>query len=450
MRYALLSLAAAATLAACLSPQQGRTADAVTADTASPADAAPGDVADACPPRVAVLAHGVADDPGSPWRVAIADADTVYLTSDHYGPTLPLLAFSPDDGATTEVIPADPAVTLLDARDGAALLTSNRDGDGASVFILRPDGETVTLTPPNIIGRVWSGSAYPGGPPRMIGPDRAAWFGCSETTGWSCQRTAIRAWLDGDLRTLWSSPDASADNVAPPDVSGHGVVWAEPGDDAGTSRLRAWDAGGEPRTLRAWDATVTRVVRAGDALVWIDPRGVWRADSETADATLLTAGTCAALTADGARVAYLCDASDAPNPQPWTSVPAGHGDLWVHDGATLRAVPTQGEVLALPRLTGGVLVWLAYPNPSAGCSDFEPGTVWAAPIDRPEASVAIDEVGIGCYCCGAIWADLQLDAAHGLVAWNYATLEAPRTEGPLHGRLGWARVQITRECDPAP
>jgi len=253
-----------------------------------------------------------------------------------------------------------------------------------------------------------------------------------------------------EVVTLWSGELGEGAPFAPPDVDEAGIVWVEPGPGPGAWSLRAWDLGGEPRSLGEWDQPIRRVVRAEDHLVWIDPRGVWRRPVDGGVADLLTPGDCGALDADGPRVVYLCEGEgELPAGTELTSpaFPAAQGSLWLHDGATLTAVPTEGALTVRPRVSEELLAWVTFPQPTDGCFDHGPGTVWAAGVDDPGAALALGEIGVGCYCCAMIWPELQLDVADRIVAWNYAGFAGPPLNDRDFGRVGFAELFPAYTCD---
>ena len=78
-----------------------------------------------------------------------------------------------------------------------------------------------------------------------------------------------------------------------------------------------------------------------------------------------------------------------PSEAPWTPFPGAQGTLWSFVARNVTAVPTEGELVVLPRLDHGVLTWLTYPRASDGCFDLGPGQVWAAVPGAPGGPVIV-------------------------------------------------------------
>ena len=460
-RNIVTAAALALALTGCLESRSGTVAGdveapdatdtAVPADTVVPADTEVTEVYERMICDEVYLEKEPQTAPYTPWRLKVGVDGRILFSGDTW-----MYSGAPGvwwlDAKTGEAAPVSGSEehdVLVDANDDAVLVLRGGGDGGVQRLVYRDDTREIALTHPSEDGeRVW-------GDPFSFGPDghavaagRAAWRSCDYDAQRHCTRSRLRGWSGGAPQTLWEAPASPAIVTPPlPEVNASGVLWAEPPPDDQRGqhgwRIRAW-TGEAVVTLQEVDAqSIYRVVRLGANLVWWTEAGIWRSRGDGPVSHVATM-VCGAVDSDGTQAVMLCDDGDAGGDGiidgDWSPFPHGRGELWVYDGADdLRHVPTGGAVRVAPRVWGGVMAWITYPDVDAGCYPESAGAVMIAPVEAPAAALEIASIGVGCYCCDSIWPEVRLSLHSGTLAWNYALIGDPPASDPRGGNLGWAQ-----------
>ncbi|TNF32268.1 MAG: hypothetical protein EP329_10780 [Deltaproteobacteria bacterium] len=452
-RGVVIAWAATIVLGGCLESRPGTAAGDVTADVGTDGDVGAGAVPACANPTATVASRG--DSERTPWQIVTLSSHEILFSGDSwmYGEDPGIWRLDVGAGAVERVAETGDEDVLVDARDGALLvLRPQATPADRRLFYVDDAGAVELVGAPD---RFWGYPEY-GERGHYVAPRLAAWRSCEYDDQGRCVRSQLRAWRDGEVVTLWAHTSDPAITTPPlPEVTGAEVLWTEAvvaDDGTTTSYVRTW-SGGEVTLLRSIEGHLRRVMRVGDALLWLTDDGVWRATGD-GPATQLSARWCGSAYTDGERAVMLCQDPERTNTDndglidaSWSPFPGGTGDLWLYAGGpALVRVPSEGAVRAVPVVDGGVFAWVTYDDVDAGCYPPSAGTVWAAPVAAPDRAVAVGDIGAGCYCCDSIWPDLRLSLRDGLLAWNYGQVPAEEPPyDPRGGYLSWARVRVT--CD---
>jgi|GEM_PF-1763435 len=450
---------AALTLSGCLESRSGTLADAVVDEDAagdtSTGDLVAADDARACPsPRLTVAATG--ETARTPWRVAVTSPNQIVFSGDEwsYSADPVLRRFDVETGVVDAVPGTLEGDVLVDGVDGALLVLRPAGDNGERSLHYIDASRSVELASGDPNELILGHYAEYGWAAHAVAPGVAAWRSCERDAQGRCALARTTGWRNGEVEVLWEQPvDAISASPPRPIVDRAGVLWAEPTGDPEVpeSLIRSWSSGA-PTTVQQVEGAVSLVARVGGEVVWFAEDGVWRASTGGA-VNAITTQTCGNGYTDGEHLVMLCldDAGGrAGLVDVWSPFAYGTGALWLWDAADgLRQVSSDGAVRTAPRVDDGVVAWITYDEPDAGCYPPATGTVMVAPAAAPTLSVAVGDVGSGCFCCDSIWPDMELSIGAGLLAWNYGLAgesEAPEPfADPRGGYLSWARVQLT--CD---
>lgn len=411
-------------------------------DTAQPTDAYDSQDTFVCPSWAVGVDGEVQSADYVPWRVAVA-ADGVYFSGEWVGGgRAEILRLDPATGVAGAASSEAGSAVLIDARQGAFLyLAVDADGGNARL-VYRSGAEQRVLTDQDAGERVRIDYG-PTESRHVVRAGMAAWRSHDYDGSGRAVRARVRALYAGEVRTLW---ERSGDGTLPvppwPFVDeDYGIYWADPGPPADTGWHIRVLAGSEVSEGPPVGEQVRELVPTSSAIVWVGPSGLWSSFGNDAP-TLLVPGSCGALDGDGrANAVALCEPPTTGAPARWWSPYGGSSaDLVVYAGGAVKTLAAGGGLRLTPRIDGEVVAWLAFPELSDGCSTRGPGQVTVAPVSALENSAGIAEVGIGCYCCNALWSDQALSVRDGLIAWNYGTPISSDSYPESFGHLGWARV----------
>jgi hypothetical protein len=420
------------------------TGDAAPTDTLIAADAAVDttapDASASCPPGGLTVTTGTLADPLVPWHVRVTHPGTIAFSGD----TWPIDAsdglqrFRPHADVHAAAVDAPDGATLIDGRDGALLIEYPRPSSDRRMLAYVDEATRAELT--SVSERFFAPDRHD--PTlHLVTRDRAAFRSCVYDAQGACVTWRLRSWVpgEGQVRTLWEGP---GDGVAPPPapfVDADGVLWAEPAD--GAWRIRAL-RGGAVVTLHTVAEPVRELAAHTGGIVWLTASGAWYAKPDR-EPRRLYSGACGDLDSDGTHAVMLCRSGQSPAPDAsWSPYLGAWGELWTYAGGDqLRRVPTTGALILNPRVDRGVVAWLSFPDRASGCFGEATGLVRVAALAGDLTPITVAEVGIGCFCCAAIYPSQAISLSRGLLAWNYAPSESSSPDPPWSGgRLGWAQI----------
>jgi hypothetical protein len=335
-----------------------------------------------------------------------------------------VFALDPVEDRAVQLTANDVDDLLLDARDGAQLL-SRANADGRTRQILYRDSQReVVLARESAMG-IFEARARGA---RLVATNRAAWL--EQNTVFYFDGTAVREVSAATRGSGW------------PTLYGGAVVW------------RGWDGNsnvlwvhfrGETRRFAEGpiDAEVPVVSLA--RVYWLSQGRVLSRGLDTSETRIVDEGPCYELAVGAigtAGVAMSCGARGAA----WgDAFPRAVRRIVYFDGERTRDVPTLGGYVYTPRLDGARLAWFEFEREDALCAVPSRGRLvfWSGD-DRVQPQ-AVADIGAPCMCCDAYWAPLELSFERDLLAWNYA--RADELDVRAFGSA-YAVVREERLCAP--
>lgn len=181
---------------------------------------------------------------------------------------------------------------------------------------------------------------------------------------------------------------------------------------------RVGDGGSLPRVVASGGELAMPALRGGRLYYLRDGFLVSQALEPGAAWTTLSADLCASLSVGASGVIASCGVDTGA----WPYAPGKY--LLLHDGSATTTLEFPDRALRYtltPRVGDGLVAWLEYEDPDVLCRgrfDAPAGRVMLAALPRgPVLEVA--PIYAGCFCCGAVWPDPQLELRDDVLVFNY-------------------------------
>lgn len=337
-------------------------------------------------------------------------------------------------GRESVVVESASALSLIDARGGAALVMRLDYAGGVTrtslAHLALDDGREVTL----FSGASGAGGAIVpsamewGAAPRLVEGDVAVWAEQTYGTGaGGAPQARVRRLRDGRIETLW---EERADVAAPYLLAGR-ALWATRGE--GAALWLAEPTGGARPIARGALGGYALTV---DAAWWIADGAVTRRDLATGDERRVHDGPCALLASDARSAAAVCGPEVGSGD--WFMAVAG--TPFSFRGTEVTALGTAGgDLIAALRVEGQRVAWVEYPS-GAGCSfdELAVGALVVARLDAPTQAASLVRMGAGCWCCNAWWPPPALALVERGLAWNYPIGDGVDPVVDRGAAIGWA------------
>ncbi len=317
---------------------------------------------------------------------------------------------------------------ILDAAEGAMLISSADPESGEYTLVFRKDGSDTIL----MRDSVRRFGSYATGRKRMVNAGAAAWF----------HEGAVYLYAGGEVVSVSEgvSPEGSVDLVGDTVVfsAGDGTGWA-----LYQSSPSIIAAESEDRRQLTFDDSYNRYpMMAGERVYWLSNNRAMSLDLDTLEPRVLDEGPCTFLTADEQTALFMCR-EPRMNSETW---PNSTTRILVDDGNGVVEVFSDRNEIHTAAIDADAIAWIEYGGEFDGM--FVEGTVFYASIREDVEPLDIATVGSGCWSCGMLWPDAQVIMEDGILAWNYAMESGAEDEGSAVSSVGYRVVGQSLECAP--